>query len=313
MNDATDRLRRLLSVIPLFAESDYITREDLEKRTGVDTAVLLEDLRVVTERLDTPGGFVEDLRVEVEADRISVHSSHFLRPMRITVSELCALELGLAMLRAATPPDDGAPIARARAKLRSAIVGMPASQDESWQAAAPSAPQDGVLGAIGRAAGNSCKVRISYHSGKATSATSRVIHPYYVVFSHGAWYVIAHCEQSRGLRFFRADRIESAELADESFSRPEVLPVSELIPMGKPFHGGDGEMLVVRYSPRVARWIAEREGLTPDADGHLIVTHGLAEEEWALRHVLQYGPEAEVLSPPRIRRQVRERLEKMVD
>src|SRR5690242_6466631 len=124
-NDATERLRRLLSVIPIFAEGESITRADLEQRTGVDTDVLLEDLRVVTERLDAPGGFVEDLRVQVEADRISVHSSHFMRPVRITAPELCALELGLAMLRTCTPPDDCAAIARAREKIRDAIVELP--------------------------------------------------------------------------------------------------------------------------------------------------------------------------------------------
>jgi predicted DNA-binding transcriptional regulator YafY len=57
----------------------------------------------------------------------------------------------------------------------------------------------------------------------------------------------------------------------------------------------------VRYSPRIARWIAEREGGVPDSDGSLTSMHPLADPHWAVRHVLQYGPDAEVLSPEWLR------------
>ena len=61
----------------------------------------------------------------------------------------------------------------------------------------------------------------------------------------------------------------------------------------------------------MARWIAEREGLAQEADGSLVVEYPLADEEWALRHVLQYGAEAEVLAPVEVRTRVRERVQQM--
>jgi predicted DNA-binding transcriptional regulator YafY len=106
------------------------------------------------------------------------------------------------------------------------------------------------------------------------------------------------------VRFFRADRIQSIDVMADSFTRPETLPIHELIPSDKAFHGSPEEVLVVRYSPRIARWIAEREGTSPDPDGYLTMQHRLGDDHWAVRHVLQYGPEAEVLSPRRIREQV---------
>jgi hypothetical protein len=48
----------------------------------------------------------------------------------------------------------------------------------------------------------------------------------------------------------------------------------------------------VKYSPKIARWIAEREGVELDADGSLTIEHPLADQEWGVRHVLQYGPDA---------------------
>jgi len=35
-----------------------------------------------------------------------------------------------------------------------------------------------------------------------------------------------------------------------------------------------------------------------------VVRHPLADDAWAVRHVLQYGPEAEVLEPARIRERI---------
>jgi predicted DNA-binding transcriptional regulator YafY len=70
--------------------------------------------------------------------------------------------------------------------------------------------------------------------------------------------------------------------------------------------------LTVRYSPRIARWIAEREVGQPGADGSLTVEHQLADHAWAVRHVLQYGPDAEVIAPESVREMVRERLMAML-
>jgi predicted DNA-binding transcriptional regulator YafY len=54
--------------------------------------------------------------------------------------------------------------------------------------------------------------------------------------------------------------------------------------------------------------VAEREGVRPAEDGSLTLEHPVADESWAVRHVLQYGPDAEVLAPDSIRTLLRERL-----
>jgi proteasome accessory factor C len=302
----------LLAVIPLFAEAESITHAELERRAGVPASQLLDDLRAVTERLDAPGAFVEDLRVEFERGRVSIHSSHFQRPMRLTIPELCALELGLAMLAAATPPDERTPIEHARAKLRNAIVAMPAAaRGDSWHV--PNDARAGpIIAALQSAAKAREKLRITYQSGKAAQPSTRTIHPYALLPSHGTWFVIAHCESSAAIRFFRADRISAVESVGEQFQRPESLPVLDLIRKGKPFHAVESETLVIRYSARIARWIAEREAKQLDADGSITVHHPLADDDWAVRHALQYGPEAEVLSPLRVRQRVVETLDRML-
>jgi predicted DNA-binding transcriptional regulator YafY len=77
---------------------------------------------------------------------------------------------------------------------------------------------------------------------------------------------------------------------------------------GKAFQTSSAATLTVRYSPRIARWIAEREGKPLAEDGSLTMEHPLADTDWAVRHVLQYGPDATVLAPAEVREAVVKRL-----
>jgi predicted DNA-binding transcriptional regulator YafY len=69
--------------------------------------------------------------------------------------------------------------------------------------------------------------------------------------------------------------------------------------------------LTVRYSAAIARWIAERDGLPLESDGTALRTLPLGDREWAVRHVLQYGPDAAVVEPEELLVEVKTRLAMM--
>ncbi len=111
---------------------------------------------------------------------------------------------------------------------------------------------------------------------------------------------------------FRVDRMESAVLTEERFDRPDGNTVEDLVNRGRMYLGHGEEKLVVRYSERIAPWIAEREGKEPSPDGSVTIEYELGDDEWAVEHVLSYGPEALVVSPNRVRELVRERLREIL-
>jgi proteasome accessory factor C len=237
--------------------------------------------------------------------------------MRLTLSELRALELGLAMLRAERAPDEHAAIDRATEKLRKVIAKLPKDpipDDETRHAslgAGMRAVSNEHLASVRTALRAHKKLRLEYRRANASDAKSRIVRPYALVASTGMLYLIAHCETSDGLRIFRLDRVEGAAVLDESFTVPESFSIDEVLRDGRALQGEGPGILRIRYSPRIARWIAEREGVALDTDGSVTVEHPLADVEWAVRHVLQYGPEAEVLSPDEVRTAVRQKLEGM--
>lgn len=122
---ASQQLRRILLIIPEIADGNEHMLVDVARRAGVEKEVLLLDLKTLADRHGTPGGFVEGMQIYIGPETVSVTSDQFLRPMGLTLQELCALELGLAILRAERPPDETATIDRARERLRKIIAKLP--------------------------------------------------------------------------------------------------------------------------------------------------------------------------------------------
>jgi proteasome accessory factor C len=312
---ASEQLRRILHLIPTLADGETHPIQEVARQAGVDRSTLLKDIESISERFEVPGGFVEGLQIFIESDTISVVPNHFLRPMRLTKGELCALELGLAMLRAERPPEEHRAIDSARERLQTVIAKLQNEEIGSdLRLATLSAAGDlEHLRRLREAFRQRRKVRLTYRKAAVEEASTRIICPYGIVFASGMWYAVAQCEGSEGIRIFRLDRVEQVEQLDARYESPREFSMETIVREGRAFQADQAGTLRVRYSPRIARWIAEREGKTVDDDGTLVVEHPLADPEWAVRHLLQYGPDVQVLEPDQIRVALQQRLEKMKD
>lgn len=315
MSTAAARFRRLMTLLPRFAERDTQRLDELAAECGVPVAQLSADLQALADRFDDPGGFVEGVAVMIEGDRVSVRTDHFRRPMRLTVAELCALELGLALLEREQDGGDPLPTTQLRQRLAALITRLP--QDSAYDGL-----RDGALAhpdqarAVPRlrdALRRHRVVELQYQKSHDEAAQPRTVRPYALRFSRGAWYLSGWCERSDGLRLFRCDRIVSVTITDREHEVPADFSPDQLMVDGKVFHAGEPTpQLTVRYSPGIARWIAERDGGLLEADGSALRTMPLADREWAIRHVLQYGPDAQIVSPVDLREEVVARLQGML-
>ena len=311
---AAAQLRRVLLLIPRLADGVLHSYEEIVGLVGTDAETIKRDLRSIAERFDDPGGFLDNIQIFMESGGVKVTAMHFHRPMRLTLAELGALELGLALVAAGRTPEDRKPIASARERLRQVIAKLPKDPfpPELHVAGESGSEHDlATLAIIGKAMRNNRKVRLAYRGGSAKRTSQRVVCPYQYAYAVGAWYLIAHCEQSKGIRVFRVDRIESVERLDDTYVVPADFSPKDIVKDGQVFHGGAPETVTIRYGPAVARWIAEREHRTLEKDGSLVREYPLADPTWVVRHVLQYGADAEVVGPPGARAAVRAALQRI--
>jgi len=137
------------------------------------------------------------------------------------------------------------------------------------------------------------------------------VHPLGFVWSRGQWYLAAWCERNADVRVFRADRIVTAETDAASFTPPEGFSLDSVLRDGNVLVGSATETMRVRYSKKVARFVAEEEGIIPEPDGTVVADYPVYDSQWAVRRVLRWAPEAVIESPEGIREMAREALERI--
>ncbi len=188
MNDTAAQLRRILHLIPICEDDTPHSLDAVAQELGTDRKTLLQDLRALSERWDDPGGFVEGVQVFIEPGQFVLRSDHFRRPMRLTLAEVGALELGLAVLGAERPPDEQEVIARARDRLRRVMVELPADEPASLlshaEQGADADPE--ILRAVREGVAEGRMLRIRYMSARVTLPTERIVAPLGLVPLAGA-------------------------------------------------------------------------------------------------------------------------------
>ena len=309
---ADERLQRLLMAFPLMADEPGLSIKDIAARIGCEPKELKKDFASL-ERYDVPAGWVDTVQVYIDTTgQASMQSSHFKRPQKLNRPEMLALDLGLGMLQRELPVDERAVVARTRQALktitvrRAASVSDGAKREDLVQAEGAREPELAVLGVLQTAFEQRCVVVMHYQRPDESQPATRRVRPYALVRADANVYLVGHCERAEALRVFRLDRVTGATVTADAYVVPDDFSVSQVLQSGGVFKRDEGkdDMLVVRYSPQVARWIAERAQQPLATDGTIEVSYPLADEAWAVRHVMQYGPDAVVLSPASIREKV---------
>lgn len=295
-----DRLVTLVAELTRAAEThpDGVALADIAARQGLTREQLLGDVATLTALSDdVPSDWLASLGVWQEGDRLHVSSAGpYRRPIRFTPDELLAMQLGL-VAESVEPPTLTAELAR--------ILSAPRAQGKVYALERAYGPRD-VVDVARRAVTDRAKLRLAYAGDGGAQPTERVVRPHQVVTAEGATYLICWCELASDWRRFRADRVvEVAPLDDRFDPHPDFQPLEEdRSVFREPADGVD--VVRVRFSPSVARWITERH---PHAetlpDGSAVIAYQVASAEWLVRHVLQYGTEAEVLEPAGYRDAVR--------
>jgi proteasome accessory factor C len=311
-DDAAAQLRRLLITLAALADDSPHRIRDLATMVGVDEKTLASDLRTLVTRSGyEPAGFAETIRLSFESERVQMFAPVLRRPMALTSAEVGALELGLATLRLELPPHEAAIAESARARIVKAATLLDRHQRGLETHAVRGTASDVErthLSVLREAFKSQRKVRLQYRTGGALQANTRSVHPYGLINFRGTWYLLAHCEIANSIRIFRVDRMAGVTVLEEPATVPSNLDLKATLTDGQAMVGRAADVVRVRYSKDVARWIREDYQVKEQKDGSVVVDHPLLDDGWAVRHVLHYGPTAEVLSPPRIRALIADRL-----
>ena len=293
---ASERMHRLLQLIPWVADRGGATLEEITERFDYPADGLLDDLQRVVFMVGVPP-YTPDALIEVEVEGGWVQISfadYFRRPLRLTPPQAVALLAAATGLLGLT--GDSA-LERGLAKLAGALGVNPAEALEVRLGAATSE----ALLALREACRSHRPAAIRYYSYDRDAVTERVIEPHRTFAHEGAWYVRSYCRLSSAERTFRIDRVTAVELLDNSFPPPSG-PIAATVwdpPAGSPW-----VELALEPSAQWALDYYPTTGITWDGPicRARLTVGGIA---WLERLLLRLGPAARVTAgeglPPEVR------------
>ena len=304
---ARQQLQRILFMLPR-AGGNGIALSRLARSLGVSEDVVIGDLDEVAARAyyHRPGP-ADALEVFIEADRVRVRTTgDFRRPPRLDPREALALSLGIRVLagdREGETREDLLNLAeRLERDLGSVRVDefRPAFSIEGDG----ESDSDELRGRLADALDGRHVVRFDYLKSGASAAETRTLAPYALIGSAGHWYALGHDWDRLDVRSFRVDRMLDLSVLPRTFAEPEGFDLDEYL-YGRRVYRPQGEVTAtIRYAPSISRWIVEQQGGEEDGDGSVTVERHVSDADWAIRHVLQYGGEAELIAPPGLREKV---------
>jgi proteasome accessory factor C len=301
VNGSTDRLGRLLNLVPYLLARPGISIAEAAADLGVGDRQIREDLELLW-MCGLPGYGPGDLiDMAFDGDRVTVtYDAGIDRPLRLTPDEALALVVALRMLADTPGVGDREAIGRALSKIEEAAgehVGAPVAVGLTGNRRADVDRLEQFRGSVERRRA----LRITYYTATRDETTERVVDPMRVLMVAGHAYLEAWCRRAQAVRIFRVDRIDACTELDE----PAVVPAH-----ARPtdvrdgvFHGTPDLPLITLRVGRGARWITEYypcEEVRRGPGEHWLVSLRASDLAWARRLVLGLGPQVTVVGPPEL-------------
>jgi len=302
VSQLSTRLVRLLNMVPYFQANPGISAADAAADLGVSTKQLMTDLNQLW-MCGLPGygpGDLIDLSFSEESIEVTF-SAGMDRPLRLTSPEATAVLVALRALLEVPGMVDPQAGRSAIAKIESAAgAGQGAMPTDDTAAESPAAA------AVREALRRHRALALDYYSASHDTSSRRVVDPIRIVFIGDQSYLEAWCRSAEGVRLFRFDRIDAADVLDEPSAPPP--PAVEAGPDTSLFDADPSlPSATLRIAP-TATWMFDYFPMRmvrelPDGSCEAEMTY--ASEEWMARLILGFGAAVMVLAPQALVERVR--------
>ena len=304
---ATDRLQRLLALVPYVVSRKVVGLADTAAAFGISERELVDDLNMLwCVEIRSPNPYCP-IDLSYEGGEIVVSEAESIdRPLRLGVDEASALLVALRMLAEVSSLDDRSALSRTVAKLEAAAgeAGAVSAQ------VAVQVDDRGVGSTAARirdALDRGRRLHLSYYVPGRDEATERDVDPMRLLVVEGRTYLEGWCLRAEAVRLFRLDRVLGLAVLDEAASVPAQARPRD-VDQGL-FRPSPGDAVVELELSAAGRWVAEYypcERVEELGDGRLRVGLRTPDTRWVRRLALRLGEDGRVISPPELAAQVRE-------
>lgn len=155
---------------------------------------------------------------------------------------------------------------------------------------------------------NKNQIKFVYYNSNGEKS-KRTIEPLQIWFKDKSWYLIAFCNLKQDYRIFKIARIKEIEILEEHFER-DLQQESK-----KEEYKFKTVTLELEISKKMAYRVYdefEDSEITKKDDGNFIINVEYPENEWVYGYILSFGEYLKVLSPERVKRTIKNKIEKIL-
>jgi proteasome accessory factor C len=304
---ATDRLQRLLALVPYVVSRKVVGLAETAAAFGLSERELVDDLNMLwCVELRSPDPYCP-IDLSYEGGEIVVSEAESIdRPLRLGVDEASALLVALRMLAEIPDLEDRSALSRTIAKLEAAAgAAAEVSAQVAVQVDDPGAGR--VLAQMRDALDRGRRLHMSYYVPGRDEATERDVDPMRLLVVEGRAYLEGWCLRAEAVRLFRLDRVLALAVLDEPASVPAQARPRD-VDLGL-FRPSDDDVQVELELSVAGRWVAEYypcERVDELGDGRLRIGLRTPDTRWVRRLALRLGDDGRVVSPADLAAQVRE-------
>ncbi|MFC1609956.1 helix-turn-helix transcriptional regulator [Myxococcota bacterium] len=299
----SDRLGRLLFIVPYVAHRDGVPIKELAQKTGTTPGQIAADLdllSMVGQPPLTPDHLI-DLYVEDDVVYVDLDQS-LSRPLRLTHEEARALVLGAKLV--GSLGGLGLELEKVLDKILAVlnpvdreIVQSLSERVGVWQDTQEVAQP---VVHLRQAIDEHREVGIEYYSLSSDRQKTYRLQPLALINHSGVEYLVAlDVDAEQHEKLFRLDRMAAVEMQTMNFEPPANLDL-ERFRTQRLYFGQNTSRAEVRFSRAVAGEVSERfadSETEAESAGSIRVRLSTSSPAWLARWVLPFGVEAEVVSP----------------
>jgi proteasome accessory factor C len=299
---STDRLQRLLALVPYVISRKAVGLSETAAAFGVTERELVDDLNLLwCVELHTPDPYCP-IDLSYEGGEIVISQAEQIdRPLRLGVDEASALLVALRMLAEIGAPvpgiADGSALSRTIAKLEAAAGEAAVPSAQVAVQVEQQAEQD-VLARVREALGSGRRVHLSYYVPGRDELSERDVDPMRLLIVEGRSYLEGWCRRAEGVRLFRLDRVMGIDVLGIPAQVPQQAePVDVDQGLYRP---SPGDLRVVLELAPPGRWVVEYypcEQVEDLGDGRLRVTLRTPDGAWVRRLALGLGEDGRIIEP----------------
>jgi predicted DNA-binding transcriptional regulator YafY len=301
---STDRLARLLALVPYVVSRRSVSLAEAAAAFGVTEKQLIDDLNMLwCVELRAPDPYCP-IDLSYEGGEITVTEAESIaRPLRLGVDEASALLVALRMLTQIPDLRDRDALSRVIAKLENAAG---AAGAVSSRLAVEVHARPGVLTRIQDALTRGRRLHLTYYVPGRDENTERDVDPMRLLFVEGGAYLEGWCRRAEAVRLFRLDRIVDLSILAVAAEVPaDAEPVDVDAGLFRP--SPDDVRVTMELTP-AGRWVADYypcESVDELGEGRLRIVLRTPDTRWVRGLALRLGDLGRVTGPPGLAADVR--------